>query len=155
MRHGLSHLPEYSLWLAMTKRCRHGSRGKNSWYKDITVSERWLHDFAAFYADMGPRPTTQHSIDRIDNSKGYEPSNCRWATAQQQCLNRGLFKTNTSGYRGVNRVSSADRWQAQIGHYGRNIYIGCFIDPLVAAWFYDQYAIQLYGDDAKLNFDYA
>lgn len=58
----------------------YGSRG-------IAVCERWL-DFVNFYADMGPRPSERHSIDRLDNNKGYEPGNCRWATSKEQQRNR-------------------------------------------------------------------
>lgn len=78
--------PEYKTWLGMKRRCydpkykdfpNWGGRG-------VTVCDRWRESFEAFFADMGPRPSEQHSIDRIDGSRGYEPGNCRWATSLEQ-----------------------------------------------------------------------
>jgi len=60
---------------------KYGGRG-------ITVCDRWSHNFAAFLADMGLRPTPKHSVDRIDGTGNYEPSNCRWATPVEQALNK-------------------------------------------------------------------
>ena len=56
--------------------------------RGITVYLSWLKDFSAFYAHVGPRPSPQHTLERIDNDRGYEPGNVRWDTRTAQARNR-------------------------------------------------------------------
>ena len=81
--------PEYQAWRAMKRRCYspHGKDYPHYGGRGVTVCERWLHSFENFLADMGERPTTDHSIDRVDVNGNYEPGNCRWATDIEQARN--------------------------------------------------------------------
>lgn len=87
-----SKLPEYNVWYLMKMRCYKPSNisYKNYGAKGIEVCERWLASFWNFYEDMGPRPTPEHSIDRINGAGNYEPSNCRWATRKEQSWNKEI-----------------------------------------------------------------
>lgn len=81
--------PEYQSWGSMKARCDNPNRLDYPLYggRGITVCERWSRSFVAFLEDMGARPLG-HTLDRIDPNGNYEPSNCRWATPQQQTKNR-------------------------------------------------------------------
>src|SRR6266849_5244794 len=72
----LANALEWHSWTGMIARCRN-KKDPNYGGKGIGVCERWK-DFANFCADMGPRPSRAHSIDRINSAGNYEPNNCRW-----------------------------------------------------------------------------
>jgi hypothetical protein len=86
--HGMSRTPEFNIWTGIRKRCMNPRYREYHLYggKGVTIAERW-GDFSNFYADMGPRPSPYHSIDRIESNGNYEPGNCRWATDAEQSLN--------------------------------------------------------------------
>lgn len=87
--HGLSKTPEYKIWCGIVKRCTNPNAKSYSSYCNLGMCDEWKV-FTNFLADMGQRPSPKHSIDRIDNTKGYTPENCRWATAKQQVRNRSV-----------------------------------------------------------------
>lgn len=87
-KHGMTGTPEHRIWAGMRKRCFTQSYKEYHLYggRGITICERWA-EFENFFADMGLRPSTSHSLDRIDSDGNYEPSNCRWATDREQSNN--------------------------------------------------------------------
>lgn len=80
----------FRVWCEMIRRCtnRRCKSYPNYGGRGITVCAEWLNDFAAFLEHIGQKPTPQYQIDRIDNNKGYEPGNVRWATRIQQMRNK-------------------------------------------------------------------
>lgn len=111
--HGKSYSSEYASWRKMLGRClysyhpsyhRYGGRG-------IKVCKRWLTSFENFYADMGDKPVSDYTIERIDNDKGYFPKNCKWIPRSEQVHNRSISIRVT--WR--NKTQSLKQWCNQLG----------------------------------------
>ena len=88
--HGLTGSAEHKTWQNMLNRCRNPNIPGFEHYggRGIKVCGRWTESFENFHADMGPRPSENHSIDRIDVNGPYDQMNCRWSTATEQVANR-------------------------------------------------------------------
>jgi|GEM_PF-3001522 len=106
-------VPERGIWQSMNHRCHdpktkafhtYGGRG-------IRVCDRWRASFEAFLADMGPRPSPRHSIDRIDVNGNYEPGNCRWATPKEQGRNKRDNRMLTA----FGRTQCMAAWAEELG----------------------------------------
>ena len=142
----------------MISRCCRVSHEKYQTYGavGVRVCDRWRYGdgtksgFECFLDDLGEKPTKQHSLDRINSDGNYEPSNCRWATRQQQISNRRCTFRNAAGYFGVR--PQKDKWRAQLMHDGVRRNLGTFATAELAARAYDDESRRLYGTDAVLNF---
>ena len=110
--HGLREAPEYKVWADMRQRCRNPRNKRYAQYggRGITVCTQWETSFTAFLADVGPRPSLQHTLDRIDPNGNYEPGNCRWATASEQANNR----QSTQFYEAFGRRRTCAQWAAEM-----------------------------------------
>jgi len=89
--HGKSGTIEYRRWATMLRRCTSNPKAFHYPYyagRGITVCHRWRESFEDFLVDMGPLPDPKLTLERKDNSKGYCPGNCVWATRSEQALNR-------------------------------------------------------------------
>lgn len=80
------------------------------------MHDEWRKSFEAFYAHIGDPPSPAHSIDRMNNSKGYEPGNIRWATRLEQCNNR----RNSVRYEGQSIMELSHKYQV---HFERLKYL--------------------------------
>lgn len=109
--HGGARTPEYLIWRNIRNRCLTPTYKLYEFYgaRGITVCARWAESFEAFIEDMGWRPSPELSIDRIDNDKGYEPGNCRWATRKEQANNRRIPKDRVM-IGGVTIDEFAEQW---------------------------------------------
>lgn len=104
---------EYWAWQSMKRRCLNP---KNRYYcnyggRGIKVCDRWIHSFENFFADVGPKPSPKHTIDRKNNDGNYEPGNVRWATRLEQMANTRRSRMITHG----GKTLSLSQWSRELG----------------------------------------
>lgn len=141
--------PTYKSWRSMRDRCNRKNVSGYARYGGlgIKVCKRW-EKFSNFLKDMGERPDG-HTLDRIDNTKNYSKSNCRWANSIEQAHNRRKKPGCASKYIGV--VREKKKWGAKIRIEGKHVWLGTFNTQIEAAAAYNKAAISVYGDRANLN----
>ncbi len=133
----------YQTWSKMKDRCnnpnsqfyhRYGGRG-------IAVCPRWNNSFKRFLNDMGKKPE-EVSIQRIDNKKGYEPLNCKWAIPFEQGLNRGEPK-------GYTFHKTQGKYQVNVKTNGKKAYFGSYDDPEEARQVYLRAKARIHNIDIR------
>ncbi len=98
------------------------------------------------------KPPHGMQVDHIDgDGLNNRVSNLRVATCCQNNSNRGMYKRNTSGYKGLRWFKRNKKWACFIGYQGRQIYGGLFENKEDAARRYNELAIIYHGEFAKLN----
>lgn len=99
-KHGLTKGPEWTSWSDMKSRCLNKKNIRYASYggRGIKICKRWVHSFESFLKDMGPKPSREYTLERVNNDGNYEPKNCRWATRQEQ--NRNTQRNLWVVYRG-------------------------------------------------------
>lgn len=125
-RHGMTKTPIYRIWSGMIKRCRNETDKDYPRYgaRGITVCDRWLK-FENFFADIPPRLSARHTLDRRDNNGNYEPTNVRWATPIEQQNN--LRSNRRITFNG--RTMNAAQWAREIG-----VNMNAFLARLNRGW---------------------
>ncbi len=89
LTHGQSRTPEYVIWVGMKSRCKNPNHDSYPYYggRGITYAPEW-ESFESFFKDVGPRPSSSHTLDRENVNGNYEPGNVTWATKKEQANNR-------------------------------------------------------------------
>ena len=118
--HFLSDSPEYEVWSSIKKRCYDVNADSYQYYGALGISmcDRWLNSFENFYADMGPRPSEYHSIEREKVGEDYCPENCHWGDPIEQANN----KTTTVFLTFMGRTQGVKQWCRELDLTYKTVY---------------------------------
>lgn len=123
-KHGLSKNPAYNCWQDMVHRVTHKADHNYQRYtksiKGKLIEEEWKKDPQAFLNYIGPRPSKEYSIDRIDPTKGYIKGNVRWADNETQSLNQAWRKKGML----IGIFKQANKWYARLTYKRKDHYYG-------------------------------
>lgn len=152
----------YSCWLDMIRRC-YNPKSKNYKYygaRNVTVCDEWKNNFISFYKwalkngfeiEKYGKKSKCYSLDRIDNNGNYEPKNCKFSSKRQQNINKRPSFPNTSGYVGICKHSSGNRWYGRVrDNNGKILYTGMSKDIIEAVKMRNDFILK-HNLDNKLN----
>ena len=144
--------PLYRTWDNMVRRCHHPNHSKFSYYgaRGVSVCHSWRENFWNFVRDMGERPVGT-TLDRINPSAAYEPSNCRWADSAIQAANRNRRPGSASKFKGVFLDRRSGLWYSKINVRGKRFFLGSFHSEEIAANAYDKACIERWGGFVSTN----
>lgn len=131
-KHGMSNTKFYHVWNTMNMRCHNPNSTSYKDYgaKGIEVCDRW-RIFSNFKDDMLPSYKEGLQIERIDNLKGYEPNNCRWATPVEQSNNTSRNKLLEYNGETLTMSEMARKYNVPVNTFKRRIYRGWSVERAI------------------------
>lgn len=142
--------PEHNSWNGAKQRCynKNSKHYNNYGGRGIKMCDRWLgpDGFINFLEDMGPKPSSEYTLDRLDNDGDYCKDNCRWATRREQSMNRRFsekYGQQFSKHIGVTYDEVHKLWFAELTVYGETHRINAYTEDeafILRRWLESKYS---------------